>query len=164
MISQGGRPRMRRVLMVDDGLTESGTAAGRAVRALAEEMRGRGLDVVEAMSYEDGTATIISDAAIHAVFINWSLGSDDKKSHKKATDLLRTVRKRNERVPVFLMADRALAGTITIEVARIADEFVWILEDTAAFVGGRAVAAVERYIAQLLPPFAAALARYDRDT
>ncbi len=100
---------------------------------------------------------IISDAAIHAVFINWSLGSDDKKSHKKATDLLRTVRKRNERVPVFLMADRALAGTITIEVARIADEFVWILEDTAAFVGGRAVAAVERYIAQLLPPFAAAL-------
>ncbi len=164
MISQGGRPRMRRVLMVDDGLTESGTAAGRAVRGLAEEMRGRGLEVVEAMSYEDGTATIISDAAIHAVFINWSLGSDDKKSHKKATDLLRTVRKRNARVPVFLMADRALAGTITIEVARIADEFIWILEDTAAFVGGRAVAAVERYIAQLLPPFAAALARYDRDT
>ena len=61
------------------------------------------------------------------------------------------------------MADRKLAGTITVEVATLADEFVWILEDTAAFIAGRAVAAIERYVQGLLPPFAAALARYDRE-
>ena len=45
----------------------------------------------------------------------------------------------------------------------MADEFIWILDDTAAFIGGRTVAAIERYIQSLLPPFAAALARYDRE-
>ena len=81
----------------------------------------------------------------------------------KATELLRTVRARNAKVPVFLMADRDIAGTITIEVATMADEFIWVLEDTAAFIAGRTVAAIERYIQSILPPFAAALARYDRE-
>ncbi len=45
---------------------------------------------------------------------------------------------RNAKVPVFLMADRKVAGTVTVEVATLADEFVWILEDTASFIGGRA--------------------------
>jgi arginine decarboxylase len=163
MIESGTRAVARRVLMVDDELQGSATAGSRAVRALADDMRARRLEVIEAFSYEDGLATVTSDAAIHGIFVNWSLGSDDKKSHKKATDLLRTIRKRNAKVPIFLMADRALAGTITIEIATIADEFVWILEDTSAFVGGRAAAAVERYVAALLPPFAKALAGYDRD-
>jgi arginine decarboxylase len=61
------------------------------------------------------------------------------------------------------MANRRAAGSVTIEVATLADEFVWILEDTAAFIGGRASAAIERYIQGLLPPFTAALGAYDRE-
>ncbi|MGH2611128.1 MAG: Orn/Lys/Arg decarboxylase N-terminal domain-containing protein, partial [Tepidiformaceae bacterium] len=127
------------------------------------ELRARGIEVIEALSHEDGRATVVSDAAIHCVFVNWTLGRNDRQSHAEATELLRTVRARNARVPVFLMADRKVAGTITVEVATLADEFIWILEDTAAFIGGRAAAAIERHIQGLLPPFAAALARYDRD-
>jgi arginine decarboxylase len=61
------------------------------------------------------------------------------------------------------MADRNLAGTVTVEVATLADEFVWLLDDVPDFLAGRAIAAIERYVRNLLPPFAAALARYDRD-
>ena len=57
------------------------------------------------------------------------------------------------------MADRKVAGTINVEIATLVDEFVWVLDDTAAFVAGRAVAAIERYVQGLLPPFAAALAQ-----
>jgi arginine decarboxylase len=163
MIERTTRPLPRRALMVDDELAQAATAGGRAVQTLAEELRARGIEVVEALSVEDGRATVISDAAIHCVFVNWTLGRNDRRSHDQATDLLRTLRARNAKVPVFLMADRKLAGTVTVEVATLADEFIWILEDTAAFVAGRAVAAIERYIQGLLPPFAAALARYDRD-
>ena len=46
---------------------------------------------------------------------------------------------------------------------RWVDEFIWILNDTAPFIGGRVQAAIERYIQALLPPFTAALARYDRE-
>ena len=37
-------------------------------------------------------------------------------------------------------------------MATLADEFVWLLDDTASFVAGRAVAAIDRYIENLLPP------------
>ena len=163
MIERTTRPLPRRVLMVDDELAQATTAGGHAVRTLAEELRARGVEVIEALSLEDGVTTVVSDAAIHCIFLNWTLGKNDRTSHLQATELLRAIRNRNAKVPIFLMADRKVAGTVTVEVATLADEFVWILEDTAAFVAGRAVAAIERYIQGLLPPFAAALAGYNRD-
>jgi arginine decarboxylase len=62
-----------------------------------------------------------------------------------------------------MTADRKLVkGTMTIEIAEMVDEFVWLLEDTSDFVAGRVMAAIERYRAQLLPPYARALAAYSR--
>ncbi len=61
------------------------------------------------------------------------------------------------------MADRKVAGTVTVEVATMADEFVFTLEDTASFVAGRAAASIDRYLQGLLPPFAAALAAYQQE-
>jgi arginine decarboxylase len=51
---------------------------------------------------------------------------------------------------------------MTIEIAEMVDEFVLLLEDTADFVAGRIMAAIERYRAQLLPPYARALAVYSQ--
>jgi arginine decarboxylase len=163
MSEQSTRPLKRRVLIVDDELGNPTSAGGRGVHAVAEELRARGIAVVEAVSHEDGIATVVSDSALHCVFVNWTLGRNDRTSHAEATDLLKAIRGRNAKVPVFLLADRKFAGTITVEVATMADEFVWILEDTAGFIAGRTVAAIERYVQGLLPPFAAALARYERD-
>jgi arginine decarboxylase len=163
MIERTTRPLPRRALLVDDELARPTSAGGRAVGSLAEELRARGIEVVEALSLDDGLATVTSDSAIHCIFINWTLGANDRRSHDQATELLRAIRARNARIPIVLMADRKMAGTVTVEVASLVDEFVWILEDTAAFIGGRTVAAIERYIQTLLPPFAAALAAYNRD-
>ena len=64
-------------------------------------------------------------------------------------------------VPVFLLADREGAKrSITVEVAEIVEEFVWLLEGSADFVAGRVVAAMARYREQILPPYARALANY----
>jgi len=163
MIAGTARPLSRRALLVDDDLGQEKTAAGRSVHALAVELRARGVEVVEALSFADGLATVVSDAAIHCVFLDWTLGDNDRRSHAQAIELLRALRARNAQVPVFLMADRKAAGSLTIEVATLADEFVWILEDTAGFLAGRAVAAIDRYLQGLLPPFAAALAQYQRE-
>jgi arginine decarboxylase len=163
MLASNSRKMRRRVLIVDDELAGAGTAAARSLTALVDELCERNCEVVEALSFEDGMATIGSDAAIHCVFINWTLGNNDSKSHEQATLLLRSLRQRNEDVPVFLMADRAVAGTITAEVATMADELVWLLGDTAAFIAGRTEAAIDRYLENLLPPYAAALMRYNRE-
>ncbi len=82
MLASSNRVMRRRVLLVDDELGEQKTAAARSVRALAEELRERNCEVIEALSIEDGIATISADAAIHCVFLNWTLGRNDSKSHR----------------------------------------------------------------------------------
>jgi arginine decarboxylase len=163
MIEATTRPLTRRVLIVDDELARATTAGGRAIRGLADELRARGIQVVEALSCDDGAAVVVADSALHCLLLNWTLGDNDGRSHAEATTILRLLRGRNATIPVFLMADRKVAGTVTVEVATLADEFIWLLEDTATFIGGRVAAAVERYLEGLLPPFAAALGRYDRE-
>ena len=160
--SEVGRP-MRRALIIDSALAENESAAARSVHALVEELKTRGIEVTQSISYEDGVATIVSDAGISCVLLNWTLGRNDSKAHEEATQLLRAVRARNTKVPIFLMANRKLAGTVNVEVATLADEFIWVLDDTASFIAGRVVAAIDRYVQTLLPPYAAALARYDRE-
>ncbi len=149
-----------RVLVVDDELT-SPTAEGRAVRALVEELQGRGMDVVEAASAEDGVSVIVSDSAIHTILMDWTLADD--KGHAKAKGLLTFVRSRNDKIPIFLLAERGEATAIPIDVMEMVDEYVWTLEDTAAFVGGRVVAASRRYLEVMLPPLAAALMKFGQE-
>ena len=46
---------------------------------------------------------------------------------------------------------------------QMVDEYVWTLEDTAAFVGGRVVAAMRRYLDVMLPPLAAAVMKFSQE-
>ena len=149
-----------RALVVDDELT-SPTAEGRAVRALVEELQGRGMEVVEAASAEDGMSVIVSDSAIHTILMDWTLGDD--KGHVRAKGLLKFIRSRNDRIPIFLMAERGEATAIPLDVMQLVNEYVWTLEDTAAFVGGRVVAASRRYLEVMLPPLAAALMKFGQE-
>jgi hypothetical protein len=139
----GSGPIARKVLIVDSGLAGTGTAA-RRVRALADELGTRNIAVIEATSYDDGLATVVSDTSIHCILLNWTQGGNDVHAIGEATELLRTVRKRNARIPIFLMASRAISGTLSVEVMTLADEFIWILDDTATFISGRVQGAIER--------------------
>jgi arginine/lysine/ornithine decarboxylase len=154
-------PLRMRVLVVDDELTHN-TAEGRAARLLVKDLEGRNLDVVQAISAADGMAVVTSDAGIHAVLMDWTLDDDDAKTHEKAKGLLSYIRARNDRIPIFLMAERKDSARIPVEVMQTVDEFIWTLEDTASFVSGRVEAATRRYMEDMLPPFAAALGRFAR--
>ena len=154
-------PLRMRVLIVDDELRHE-SAEGRAARALVADLETRNVEVVQATSAADGMAVVTSDAAIHAVLLDWTLGDDDAETHERARSLLAYIRRRNDRVPIFLMAERRDATALPVEIMELADEFIWTLEDTASFVSGRVEAATRRYLEQLLPPMAAALGRFGR--
>lgn len=159
MIEHTGRQQARRVLIVDDELHER-TASGRASRALVEELKARDVEVVPAASAADGAAVVASDASLQAVLVDWSLSDDDPATHAGALGLLRLARSRGRRLPIFLMAERQDAAAMSLETMQLADEFVWMLEDTAEFVAGRVLAAMRRYARGLLPPMTDALLRY----
>ena len=162
MVNLAAAPQPR-VLIVDDELAKLDTALGRAVENVAVALDARNIDVVKAVSFEDGQAIVGSDASIRALLLDWNLGQNSEGSHSQATALLHKFRERHQTAPVFLIADRARTrGTMTVEVAEMVDEFVWPLEDLADFMAGRVLAAIRRYEAQLLPPYARALAEYGR--
>ena len=149
-----------RALMVDDELGTP-TAEGRAARALVEELKGRAIEVIEATSAEDGKSVITSDSAIHVVLIDWTLGED--RDHARARAFLDYVRSRNDKVPIFLLAERGEASAIPVDVMEQVNEYIWTLEDTAAFVGGRVAAAVRRYLEVMMPPLAGALMKFSQE-
>src|ERR1041384_2062458 len=97
-----GTPHLQRhVLIVDSGLHGNGhsTAATRGVRALASELNGRGMEVIESTSCEDGMATARSDASIDCILINWTqgahAGTEDVQVRHEANDLMKPVSSRN---------------------------------------------------------------------
>ena len=160
MISRSIKRISLRALIVDDELGTP-TAEGRAARALVTEMQGRNIEVIEALSAEDGRAVITSDSAIHALLIDWSLGDD--KNHARSRALIEFVRSRNDKIPIFLLAERGEAADIPVDIMGKVDEFIWTLEDTAAFVGGRVSAAIRRYLEVMMPPLAAAMMKFTLD-
>ena len=163
MLNADAVPLPQRVLIVDDELARPETALGRAAESLAKALEARNIEVLRALSFEDGHAIAGSDASLRAVLLDWNLGLNSEGTHAQATALLHKLRERHAAVPVFLIADRERTrGTMTIEVAQMVDEFILLLEDSADFIAGRVLAAVRRYESQLLPPYARKLAEYGR--
>src|SRR5262245_18406204 len=161
MIGRTSKLMNRRLLIVDDKLAHPDTAGGRAIRALADEIQNRDIEVVEAVTYDDAQDIVVSVATIDCIFVNWCLGSNDGDSHELAIELLRTIRRRNATIPVFLHADRTIRDSVTVEVMQLGDESVWMLEDTAPLIAGSASAAIRRYLENLVPPCTRALVAYN---
>src|SRR4051812_21932383 len=102
MIQRSVKRLSMRALVVDDEINLP-TAEGRAARALVQELRERAFEVVEAISADDGSSVVTSDSAIHVVLIDWTLGDDP--DHAKARSFLEFVRSRNDKIPIFLLAE-----------------------------------------------------------
>ena len=62
--------------------------------------------------------------------------------------------------PVFLIAEREETNTIPLDAMQLCDEFIWTLEDTANFIGGRVTAAMNRYREHIPGPMASALFKF----
>jgi len=160
MIERRSKILRHRVLLVDDDL-ELSTAAGRSALALKAELELNGIDVVAAPGEQDGRSIFLADAGLHGVLVDWTLGNSPENPHASAEALIRFIRSRNEKIPVFLLTDRERATGLSEELLGFVSELVWLMEDSAPFVGGRIGAAVRKYAAGLLGPMASALIEFD---
>ncbi|KKI42107.1 arginine decarboxylase [Obesumbacterium proteus] len=152
--------KKRKVLVVNSNIENKKTANGQAICNLIEALEERNLSVIIATTYKDGIASITSDASICCVFVDWTSEENNADSHSHALALLQEVRRRNKTVPVLLMAEHACLETLTLDTMELANEFVWMQEDTAEFIAARSEALIKKYFNQLLPPFTKALFDY----
>ena len=147
----------RRVLVVHNGV--AGVSAGiRATAALVDALRERDIDVIEAASQEEADAQIRMHSLLQAVLVDWDLAG--AKQHTGAREVIAAVRGQSARLPIFLLACSGSIADVSADVLAEINDYIWLLEDTPDFLGGRVVAAIDRYRATLLPPMFKALAAF----
>ncbi len=137
---------VRTVLVIDHKLAQPDAPA--YLRLLASDLRGHGLEVVEASSCEEGLARYATHPGIHCVLFDWALDGSDPASPGQGTRLLRALGERIPRTPVFVLLQHRIAVNLTLEMANLVDDFIW-LPDDQEYVVRRALEESARYARRL---------------
>ena len=150
----------RWVLLIASELGGTDSVSDRAMERLVNAIREEGYEVVRTSTPEDGLSLVMSDPSHSAILLDWDLEGDNQFDERAALQILRAVRRRNKKIPIFLIADRTLVSELPLEVVRQVHEYIHLFGDTPAFIANRVDFAVERYHEQLLPPYFRELKRY----
>ncbi|MET8982598.1 Orn/Lys/Arg decarboxylase N-terminal domain-containing protein [Streptomyces sp. NPDC004539] len=104
-------------------------------------------------SAPDALAVIRAEAGLSAVLLDWELPA--------AQDVLAGIRRRATGLPVFLVLAGAGLDDVPLWAAEVVVGYVWLHEDTPAFLAGRMRRAAREYQEALLPPFFRELLKWD---
>jgi arginine decarboxylase len=151
----------RWVLLIASEVGRTDSVSDRAMERLVDAIGDEGYEVVRTTSPEDGLSLVTSDPSYSAILLDWDLEGDSQFEERAALDIIRGVRHRNKKVPIFLIADRTLVSELPLEVVKQVHEYIHLFGDTPAFIASRLDTAVERYHEQLLPPYFRELLKYN---
>jgi arginine decarboxylase len=151
----------RWVLLIASEVGRTDSVSDRAMERLVEAIGNEGYEVVRTTSPEDGLSLVTSDPSYSTILLDWDLEGDSQFEERAALDIIRGVRHRNKKVPIFLIADRTLVSELPLEVVKQVHEYIHLFGDTPAFIASRLDTAVERYHEQLLPPYFRELLKYN---
>ncbi|HZD33553.1 MAG TPA: Orn/Lys/Arg decarboxylase N-terminal domain-containing protein [Candidatus Angelobacter sp.] len=150
----------RWVLLIASEVGGTESVSDRAMERLCEAIFEEGYKVVRTSTPEDGLALLKSDPSFSAILLDWDLTENVQFDERAAMRIIRNVRRRNGKVPIFLIADRTLVSELPIEVMKQVHEYIHLFGDTPAFIANRVDFAAVRYHGQLLPPYFRELKSY----
>jgi lysine decarboxylase/arginine decarboxylase len=152
------------VAIVDD-VHKTDTPQGRAIQRIIDGLREFGIRVGAVASPGDARAAYSALPEIDCILINGNLGGDTSGKCRDTETLIHEIRARNEKIPIFLMGEPTTAPPValTISMVREINEYIWVMEDTPAFIAGRIRAAANRYRDHLLPPFFKEMVKFSKD-
>ena len=154
---------MYQILLVQNVKENEESSIKGIIENLKDEIRKRGVEIVTADSLEDAENVIKVDKNIDCLLIDWDSKHGVKGQEEKLERFIKNLHARQEKVPVFLLAENEKAvDSLKAETFRDINEYVWILEDSPVFTTERISAAIERYRKQLLPPLAKAVMNYEK--
>jgi len=152
----------RQVLIVEDTTSESSCIMEGAIARLIDALEDKDISTIIAASPLEALPLVETNMDIDAFLI----ATDMEKANENCMvhKLLEQIKKRQSIVPVFLLADRAqTARKVTPELMKLANEFVWIFEDSPQFIAGRVEGAIKRFRDLLLPPLMKAIWEYNEE-
>src|ERR1700759_2256146 len=151
----------RWVLLIASEVGGTDSVSDQAMERLIEAIEKENYRVVRTSTPEDGLALVNSDPSHSAVLLDWDLAENNQFDERAALRIIRAVRRRNTKLPIFLIADRTLVSELPLEVIKQVHEYIHLFGDTPAFIANRVDFAVERYHEQLLPPYFRELKKYN---
>nr|WP_319539096.1 Orn/Lys/Arg decarboxylase N-terminal domain-containing protein [uncultured Methanospirillum sp.] len=158
-------PEERLTIAIIDDAINTETPHGRTMRRIVKKLEESGLVVGDVSSVEDARAAAAQLPGVDCILINWNLGGDSQQNHESTSRIIHEIRRRNEELPIFLLAQpssQAPAG-FTVDIIREINEYVYLMDDTPDFLAGRIAAAARRYREQMLSPFFSELIKFSRD-
>ena len=132
---------------------EEDSAIGRSVKEIGAALEALGRPVVLSYSLDDAEAAVESHQGLSCVVLGWGLASESEEAVAQMLRILRRIRQRAASLPVLLGASRRATRQVPLEIVQQVEGYIWVPEDSAAFIAGRIDAAARRYLDMVLPPF-----------
>jgi arginine decarboxylase len=140
------------------------TFAGQTVAEIAKELDALGAGWLVSSDLDDAVTRVRYQQEISALFIDWDLVQHQWESRGEDPDELARALQRVNRLkpvlPILLYSETRTLQEIPLRGLEPATDFLWITRETPAFIAGRVVTQVRKYLASLLPPFFGALLNY----
>lgn len=134
------------------------------LRELAHELETEhGCKIVPCLSYEDAIELLLSRTDFGALVIDWDINRTNPAAKHSPASVLSAIRKRNPKIPVFLLTDWLEASDIPLEVINQLTGCLWKTSDTIEFLAGRIERHLVKYVKGLYPPFFGKLIDYSEE-
>lgn len=147
-------------VLIVGGRPESDSAIGRSVQEIVDALESLGRPVVVAHSLDDAEAAVSAHPELCCMVLGWGLASASDAALEQTKRILRRLHGRAKGLPVLLGSGRHATRPVPLELVEEVDGYIWIPEDSAAFIAGRIDAAARRYLDTVLPPFFGALVNF----
>ena len=147
------------VLVVGARVDED-SAIGRSVKEIRAALAALGRPVVLAHSLDDAEAAVESHPALSCVVLGWGMAAASDETLAQTKRILGRIRQQAASLPVLLGARRGATRQVPLEIVEQVEGYIWVPEDSAAFIAGRIDAAARRYLDTVLPPFFGKLANF----
>ncbi|MGJ4973296.1 MULTISPECIES: Orn/Lys/Arg decarboxylase N-terminal domain-containing protein [unclassified Bradyrhizobium] len=135
---------------------ETDDLAGVRFNQIIEEIQRSGFEVVRARKLEDAEIAVQTDAAIGCMVVDWG----KKGLEGKTASLINLMRRRGLDFPIILLIRRKRFEDLPVEVLDFIDGYVFLSEETPAFIAKNLVSRLKQYAETLKTPFFGALVDY----
>ncbi len=149
-------------VLLAGGAADPHSAIGRSISDIVKELHKLERPVIECHSLDDVEAVVSSNAGLCCVVVGWQEASANEQSLQQIYRILDKVRGRAPDIPILLGGTARSTAEVPLTIVEQIEGYIFVPEDSAAFIAGRIDAASRRYLNSVLPPFFGALVNFDQ--
>lgn len=150
------------VVVIDNDL-DARNATARALGEIMGKLEEKQFSIAKAYTGPDGLAIFLSHTLCCAILIDWSFAESADTREAHPSSVIKGIRARNDKIPIFIITGRHMVQDIPPEVMDQVNGYLWVLEDTPHFIAGHIEEAARTYIDSLMPPFFKELVKYTEE-